>query len=332
MDRHLFFSSKFHYSFGPHAPTLRVQSGARLRVVCPDSDNELSDGTLLPPDQRHREPGTVLFEGNPMAGPVFIEGAVPGDCVSVRIEAIHLDRVKGQTGLAPGHGLLFDPLASPPREGRPVEPVPRHLYLWEIDTVAGVARLANRFGDQPIEVQLDPFVGCIGVCPEWGQVLSTLLAGSHGGNMDIPLVRPGTAIHLPVYRDGALLMMGDIHAAQGHGEIIGGAIETSGRIDCIVTLTKGAAPAAPRITDPGQWVAIGVDGELRSACRRAYAHLLDWLVDALSLNRWDAYNLISQTGRLTVGGLTMAPYVVAAGIPLAALPAAVQEKARSWPG
>src|SRR4051812_20725200 len=100
-----FFSSRFHYTLGPHAATLRVTSGSTLRIVCPDSDNELSDGTLLSADRRQTDfAGQV--QGNPMAGPIFVEGAVPGDSLAVRIEAIELDRATGQTGLAPGHGVL----------------------------------------------------------------------------------------------------------------------------------------------------------------------------------------------------------------------------------
>lgn len=314
MDRTVFHSSRFQYTFGPHAPTLRIGSGARLRVVCPDSDNELADGVILSADQRQRDENGALFEGNPMAGPIDIEGATAADSIAVQIEAIELDRIKGQTGLAYGHGLLSagQLLDRPAAEaGRRI---PSHLYEWKIDPERGVATVVNPLGNRPISVPLDPFVGCIGVCPPWGQSISTLFCGVHGGNMDIPLIRPGTTIELPVFRNGALLMMGDIHAAQGHGEIIGGGIETSGKIDCKIDLIRGRAIPAPRLRDSRRLSAIGLSGDLRDAVGRAYAHLLNWIVDEYNINRWDGYNLISQSGTITLGGLGGPVYAVAAGI------------------
>ena len=138
--------------------------------------------------------------------------------------------------------------------------------------------------------------------------------------MDIPLLRPGATIELPVYQEGGLLMMGDIHAAQGEGEIIGGAIETSGVIDCTIDLLKGRSLDCPRISDGVQLAAVGVDGELRGAIQQAYAHLVQWLNEEFQLNRWDAYNLVSQTAGIVLGGLTLSPFAAAACIPLAALP------------
>ncbi|MCC6240807.1 MAG: acetamidase/formamidase family protein [Phycisphaerales bacterium] len=314
MDRTLFQSSRFQYTFGPHAPTLRIHPGARLRVVCPDSDNEQSDGSILSPEQRQHAGGHELFEGNPMAGPIEIQGATSADSIAVRIDAIELDRTKGQTGLAYGHGLLSADQLIPRPDMEHGSRIPAHLYEWKIDPAQGVATIVNPLGNRPISVPLAPFVGCIGVCPPWGQSISTLFCGIHGGNMDIPLIRPGTAIELPVFHDGALLMMGDIHAAQGHGEIIGGGIETSGKIDCTINLNRARPIPTPRLTDDCKIHAIGISGDLRDAIRQAYAHLLDWLVEEYHFNRWDGYNLISQAGTITTGGLGGPVYCVAAGI------------------
>ena len=317
-----FFSFRFYYTFGRHAPTLRVTPGARLRVVCPDSDNELSDGTVLSTDQRQSDVAG-LVQGNPMAGPIFVDGAVVGDSLAVRIDEIEFDRASGQTGLAPGHGVLPTDLLL--GSTNPAMTVPRHLFRWRIDVAAQKAQLLNSLGNDGIDVPLDPFVGCIGVCPPSGQSISTLLAGPYGGNMDIPAVRPGATIYLPVFVEGGLLMMGDVHAAQGHGEIIGGAIETSGKIHCTIGLVKNRALESPRIRDANQIMAIGVEDELRAAIQRAYANLLDWLVADFQMNRWDAYNLISQVGSIVVGGLGVPPYAVAAAIAIDALPDRVRE-------
>lgn len=313
-----FVSQRFYYTFGPHEPAISVASGTELCVVCPDSDNELADGTLLRAEQRQKGPG--LFEGNPMAGPVYVEGAQTGDAIAVTILDIELDRATGQTGLAPGHGLLPMHLLSRARDDRPAELIPRHLYRWSIDTKQRLARLINPLGGRPMTVKLDPFVGCIGVCPPWGQQISTLFAGVFGGNMDVPAMRPGATLELPVFRDGGLLMMGDIHAAQGHGEIIGGAIETSGKIRCRIDLLKGARIASPRLHDGSALYAIASDGDLRASIQQAYAYLLDVLeAPPYAQHRFDAYNLLSQCGGVVLGNLVTSPYTAAAYLPLHAL-------------
>ncbi len=323
-----FRSARFQYTFGPHEPTLRVRSGAALRVVCPDSDNELADGSLLEPEQRQREADTTLFEGNPVAGPIYVEGAEPGDCIAVRIERVELDRVKGQTLLAPAHGLLPIGLLSRPREDGRFDPVPRHMYFWEIDARAGIARLKNPLGPDPITVRLNPFVGAIGVAPQWGQSISTLLSGEFGGNMDIPAVRAGATVYLPVFRRGGLVMIGDLHAAQGQGEIIGGAIETSGKVDCTIELVKNRRLRAPRLRDAAQLMAMGTGPDLRGAISEAYANLLDWLVEGFGLNRWDGYNLMSQTGTISLSNFGFPPVTAAAAIPIDALPERRREERR----
>lgn len=321
--RREFLSPRFWYTFGPHLPAITVVSGSELNVICPDSDNRMSDGTLLRDDQR-QSAADGAFAGNPMAGPIAVEGAESGDTIAVEILDITLDRADGQTGLTPGHGLLpMHALAPPSVDGPAGAGIPSHLYRWSIDAVEGVARLRNPLGDWPITVPLDPFVGCIGVCPRWGQSISTLFAGSFGGNMDVPAVRPGATLYLPVWREGGLLMMGDIHAAQGHGEIIGGAIETSGAIHCRVTLIKDRATTIdlPRVHDGKQLLTIASDGDLRAAVQQAYAQLIDWLAsDEFGLNRFDAYNLVSQTGSTILGNLVTTPYTVAASVPLDVLP------------
>src|SRR5262249_11436204 len=153
--------------------------------------------------------------------------------------------------------------------------------------------------------------------------ISTLLCGPHGGNMDLPCVRPGATLHLPVFVEGALLMMGDIHAAQGHGEIIGGGVETSGKIACNIRLIQSKRSIErPPPPDANSLVAIATADPLRGAIEQAYADLLDWLAIDLAMNRWDAYHLISQAGAVQIGGLVQPPnpQAAAASLPIAVLP------------
>jgi len=327
-----FLSSRFHYTYGAHAPTLQVQPGDAIRVTCPDCDNVMADGSVLTEEQRHVDTPDAV-QGNPLAGPIYIEDAKPGDTLAVTINAVELDRELGMTLLAPSHGVLPDHRVTPligdeKNAGSPT--TPRHMYHWQIDTTAGTATMSNPVGGQALSVQLDPFVGCIGVCPAKGCEVSSLNCGEFGGNLDLPMVRPGTTVFLPVNREGALLMMGDLHAAQGHGEVIGGGIETSGKIVCTVGIIKGAGIESCRMRDSQMLWAIGTHDDLQQAIQLAYAGLLDWLAQPGVVDRYDMYNLLSQTATVTVGNLNEAPYPAAAGVRLDRLPDAVIEAIKPW--
>jgi acetamidase/formamidase len=313
-----FRSSRFHYTFGPHEPTLRIEPGASLSVVCSDSDNMFADGSRIPDDQRVPAKG---LHGNPMAGPIAIDGAKTGDCLAITIGDIEIDRDWGRTLLAPGHGFLPSHVLFPPFEPHPGELPPRHMYRWNIDRKRGVATMTNQLGKHPLRVKLRPMVGCIGVCPPNGERISTLFAGDYGGNLDLPSLTAGSTLLLPVFTDGALLSMGDIHAAQGHGELIGGGIETSGIIHCHVQRIDRMPLPGPRIVTPDRkLLAVYTHGDLRVAVQHAFGRLLQWLVETFALYRWDAYHLISQAGFTEMGGLGERDCTVAAGIAIDDLP------------
>jgi acetamidase/formamidase len=173
-------------------------------------------------------------------------------------------------------------------------------------------------------------IGSIGVCPPWGQSISSLYAGDFGGNMDLPLVRPGATLFLPAFCPGGHVLVGDIHAAQGAGEIVGGGIETSG----IVTLSLGSLRdrpmSSPRMIVDGHLFSVATHGDLRAAVSTGYSHLLDWIVTEGALNRWDAHQLISQVGRLEIGGLSSTSSTVAAGIAIDLLPTKTRRELAPW--
>ena len=317
-----FFSDRFYYTFGPHEASLRIRSGDMLTVVCADSDNQLADGSELSIDRRQVATGSALFEGNPVAGPIYVEDAEPGDCLAVDVLDIELDRDWGRTLLAPDHGLLSTEQLVPTTDRESSVTVPRHMYRWHLDHAKNLARLENPLGGDAVEVPIRPMLGTIGVCPQQGQEVSTMLAGSHGGNMDLAVIRPGSSLLLPVHQQGGLLALGDIHAAQGHGEIVGGGIETSGKVHLRVRVLKGARIDAPRVITKDKIFAIATNGDLRRASQWAYSRLIHWLADEpFASNRWDLYQLISQVGILEVGGMVVpSNFNVAAGIQLDCLP------------
>ena len=254
-----------------------------------------------------------------MAGPIALTSARAGaDAIAVRIDRISIDRPLGRTLLAPNHGLV-----SAGQIG--TYSVPRRMYQWTIDEAAGVARLANPAGGDEIFVKLNPLVGCIGVCPPRGQRISTLFAGAHGGNMDLPSLGVGTTIYLPTFADGALVMLGDVHAAQGHGEAIGGGIEVCATVSITMRVVRDWPIVSPHLLTATEIGAIATDGDLRTAIQVAYGRLIVWLF-GLGMNRFDAYQLLSQVARIEIGNLVTSPFSVAVLCAIDQLPSVARRK------
>jgi amidase len=210
--------------------------------------------------------------GNPETGPFFIEGALPGDTLVVKLNTVRLNRDSASSGgritgsaLNPGYlqrakyGTDFD-------------------SNWVLDRRNGVARLKN-----PTErlknysVKLQPMLGCVAVAPPAHQSLRTGYPGSFGGNMDYNQIREGTTIYLPVYAPGALLFIGDGHAAQGDGELTGDALETSMDVEFTVDLVRGQSSGAPRAENDEYWMSSGIGNSLPDALQLATTQLVNWL-------------------------------------------------------
>src|SRR5579859_1026265 len=149
---------------------------------------------------------------NPVHGPIAVQNARPGDVVQIDLHSIEVQSW-GWTANIPGFGLLADEYAEP------------FLHIWDLDLERNTAQF--RPG---ISVPLDPFIGVIGLAPAAPGQHSTVPPSRVGGNMDTRFMRAGTTLYLPVEVEGALFSLGDLHAAQGDGEICGTAIETAGEV------------------------------------------------------------------------------------------------------
>ena len=154
----------------------------------------------------------------------------------------------------------------------------REKVLWIIDSDGSVARLAEpppRLADWT--VPLDPMIGCFGVAPALGQAWSTATSGPYGGNMDYRGFRSGVEVMFPVFAPGALFFLGDVHAAQGDGEIVGTGIETSAEVEFTVAVIKKKQIGWPRGETPDEIFAIGNARPLDQALQHATTEMLDWL-------------------------------------------------------
>jgi amidase len=222
------------------------------------------------------EPGETLqnlsLEGaDPLTGPLFIEGAEPGDSLAVTIE--HIETVgPGMQGVIPDFGIL---------DWRP--DVPLHFFTPENGEIPWL---------RGIRFPLRPSLGAIGVAPAEGSVAS-IWPGDHGGNMDTKYVCAGSTVFFPVFHPGALLVMGDCHQIQGDGELCGVAPETDAEVTLHVDVLKGRTIRRPRIMTPTRFMTIASAETLEEAVRIAVRDAIELLVEEKGLTEDEAYLLIT---------------------------------------
>ncbi len=209
--------------------------------------------------------------GNPETGPFYVEGALPGDMLVVKLTKLRLNRDSAGSGdrivgsaLNPGY-------------------IERTKYKddydsnWILDLDKGIARLKNPSEHlKNYTVKLQPMLGCIAVAPPAHQAMRTGFLGNYGGNMDYNQMREGTTIYLPVNAPGALLFIGDGHAAQGDGELTGDALETSMQVEFTVGLIKNQSQG-PHAENDEYLMALGIGNSLEDALRMATTQLVNWL-------------------------------------------------------
>ncbi|WP_420413085.1 acetamidase/formamidase family protein [Roseibium sp.] len=277
-------------------PVQFAKPGERLLVECKDAaGGHFTDKSTLD------DIATLRPEcANPVTGPVFVEGADPGDALVVHIEAF-VPSGFGWTAILPGFGLLADQFPNPA------------LKLWQYETGA----LQPAVYSDLAQVPLKPFVGTIGVAPQDPGTHSVIPPRRVGGNMDIRDLSAGATLYLPVEVPGALLSIGDTHAAQGDGEVCGTAIESA--MDVVVSLEvlKGGAPPFPRFTVPGPVtnhldkhgyeVTTGIGPDLASAARDSVSGMIEHLTRITSMSADDAYMLCSVCGDLRISEIVDAP-------------------------
>ena len=292
----------YHLTFGQHTPVMTLKDGDTVRVRVPDCDGLGPDAKPLDRSRFAKEPGNPVI-ANPQAGPYFIDNAVVGDSITVHIKEVKVESSFGRTGISAEQiaipGNLF---ATEADSDRDVE-VPKKEFSWQInhENNTAVFHCGNSGVKKSVAVGLRPSVGCIGVAPEGGRFIDGLPAGNYGGNIDIPDLTAGSSITLPVFADGAYLSLGDLHAVQGDGEIIGGAIEVSGVVTFQVRINKRKPIDWPRI-ETNDRIGVAATGDtIDEAMQIAYSQLVLWLSSASGLGRWEVLNIVSQTGTARPG-------------------------------
>jgi amidase len=300
---HDFEPTRFHITIGSHEPVLRVASGDTVRTWCVDSGG--SD----------RKGEQITDGGNPQTGPFFVEGAEPGDTLSVRFDRIRPNRETAVTGQVVAANVV-DPwfVAELPR--------PEGVDWWTLDLERNTARLRDppRGLESLGELPLDPMLGCFGVAPARGEAISTATSGPHGGNMDYRGIREGVTVYFPVFAGGALFHVGDGHALQGDGEIVGTGIEVSMDVEFTLDVVKDKRISWPRAEDDEFVMAIGNARPLDQAVQHATTELMRLLAEDYGLDYRAGSALLGQCIRYDVGNVFDPAYTAVAKIAKSFLP------------
>ena len=261
-------------------PVLRVRPGDRVTFHCLSGEPEDLPGEGFEVLAEHRAVHARTERGpgpHFMTGPVWVEGAAPGDVLEVRILDARLRQDWGWNLIEPGLGTLPEDFTAQ-----------RRLHI-PLDRTRGVAHLP--WG---MELPLRPFFGVMGVAPPpaWGAITS-VVPRAHGGNMDNKELVPGSTLWLPVFNEGALFSVGDGHAVQGDGEVCLTAIETCMSGSFELHLRKDLALELPRAETPTHHLTMAFDEDLDEAARRALREMIAFLRERLGLSAEDAYTLCS---------------------------------------
>lgn len=290
------------FVIGPYQePIARVVPGETFRVSTLDAFGNRIDSVDLNLTEIIQLPYV-----NPCTGPIYVEGAVPGDTIAVTIHSISITRDYAVSCLIPEFGGLCGTVYTRILN----EPLPQRIMLHPINE-SGLVHDPNL---DILPIPVEPFYGTIGTSPAL-EAISTLSPGFHGGNMDAADIRPGNTVYLPVNVPGALLFLGDGHAAQGDAEVCGVAAEIPTTGTLTVRLIKDRITPTPRVESEDFLMSIGSARPMEDAARIAFYDLISWLATDYGFDRLAAYQLCSQVAQVRVANMVDILYSVVAKFP-----------------
>ncbi len=270
-------------------PAIRTEPGQIVEFEAQDA----SGGQLSAASTVEEVPSLDFEKVNPVTGPVFVDGAKPGDALKITILSFDPSGW-GWTAIIPGFGLLADRFDKPA------------LHIWEYSSEPGSFARFKPGGKVPIK----PFPGTIGNAPAQTGLHSVVNPRNVGGNMDTRGLCEGTVLYLPVEVDGGLLSVGDAHAAQGDGEICGTAIESPMNVSLKIEVEKQmnlkfprfstAGPVCRHIDSMGYEVTTGIGPDLMQCAKDAADQMVDLIAGSYGMTPDEAYMLCSVCGDLRI--------------------------------
>ncbi len=297
------------YVYGVAEPVAHLKSGDILET---NSVDAFGNAIQKPGDSL-----SLVKGDNPLTGPFYVDGAQPGDTVAVKFLDLQVDGDQGVGALVPGFGALNETSYTPMLH----TPLPEKIWLYPIDHASNTATFKALDSNFSVKIPLHPFFGCIGVAPAGGEARSSIVPAEFGGNMDSPEASVGNTLYLPVNVAGALLYMGDGHAAMGDGEVAGTAIEVPLRTRLQISLIKGQKINWPRFENENTLMTVGAYRPLDDALRIAFTELVGWIHNDYGLSEVDTYELLSKVARIHLNEMVDPNYVVVASIEKKYLPA-----------
>jgi acetamidase/formamidase len=282
MALHHFQPTHYHTAIGPFEPVLRIGDGDTVVTTTVDAFGKDASDTLVTP------------RGNPQTGPFYVAGAEPGDTLVVQFDRIWPNRAIGYSGSVVAPNVV---------EPWFVRELPeRELAEWRVDSgTATLIKPETKLGN--LVIPLAPMLGCFGVAPPRGQAISTATSAEHGGNMDYRGFVTGVTVYFPVFVPGALLYVGDGHATQGDGEIVGTGIEISMEVQFTVRVVKGKPIRWPRGENAEYIFAVGNARPLDQAVQHATTEMLRWLNEDYALDARGASLLLGQCVEYDLGNV-----------------------------
>ncbi len=263
------------YTFSPkHPPAISVDPGTTIVFETLDALD----------DQIHadEDPATKvdLNHVNAATGPVYVNGAQPGDTLVAEI--LNIQPVSwGAALIIPTFGSLQAEIPGP------------YTKIFHFDKDGSMA-----FGDK-LRLPARPMIGTIGVAPL--EEITTLSSGPHGGNLDTTDICPGSNLYLPVLVEGALFGVGDVHATMGNGEVCGTGVECAADVTIRLGLHKGVQIERPRLENAHEMMTIASAEGLDKAIKLALLDMVQWLQKEKGLTREEAYVLVSLSGDVRIG-------------------------------
>lgn len=298
---------KYTYS-ASYQPVARLKSGNILETTTVDC---FGDAIKKPGDTLSMAPGD-----NPLTGPFYVEGAEPGDTLAVKILDLQVNGNQGIGALAPGFGAInstnYTPMLNPA--------IKEKIWFYPIDHATNTATFQALDSKYTVKIPLHPFFGCIGVAPAGGEARSSVVPEAFGGNMDSPEASVGNTVYFPVNVAGAMLFLGDGHAAMGDGEVAGTAIEVPLRSRIQVHVIKGQKINWPRFENDEYIMTVGAYRPLDDALRIAFTELVGWIHNDYGLSEMDAYELLSKVAEIRLSEMVDPNYVVVAKVKKSFLP------------
>jgi amidase len=292
---HLYFSSSI-------KPALSIHQGDTVRTWSVDAGGNDKEG-------KRRSGG-----GNPQTGPFYVEGALPGDTLVVRLDRVWLNRDWAVSGATIMRNALE------PWSLADLKWTQGFKSRWKLDREGGMARLeepTDKLGS--FSVPLQPMLGCVRVAPAGDWSIRTTDSGRFGDNMDYNQIKEGTTLYLPVYHPGALLFVGDGHAAQGDGELTGDALETSMDIQFTVDLLPGKQFGHPLAENDTHLISIGIAGSLDQSLQMATSGMMRWLERDYKLSPSESAIILGFAVQYDAADLVGTQVSIAAKLPKTAL-------------